>query len=194
MVDFELHLTTRPLDEVDIISFSEVCQTLSTKPLLIELARGEHYQQPMATAHFQGESGKVLAFANNLASRFEALGFSIERVKVEVPLLALPINTVLSSNGVCYFEWHGKLKLHHKPDLLKLCEQYGSHLSRNAIKGEDGLRFVSIRQAVGDKQVFVNFVNSFIRHLTVNDWPIIDQHFEHCIYDNNNWLDKGWLY
>lgn len=193
MVDFELHLTTRSLDEIDIISFSSVCQTLSTKPLLIELARGEHCQQPMATAHFQGESNKVLAFASDLANRFEVLGFPIQRMKVEVPLLALPINTVLSSNGVCYFEWHGKLKLHHKSDLLKLCEQYRSHLSRNAIRGENDLRFVSIRQAVGEKQVFIDFVNRFVNDLMANGWPIIDQQFEHCIYDNNNWLDEGWL-
>lgn len=192
-MDFELHLTTQSIDNEKIVHFIDVCESLYMKPLLIELARGVYCQQPMATAHFQGDIDSVLAFANELSSCFAEQGFPIIRVKVEVALLALNIGAFLSIQHDCYFEWHGKLKLHHTTELLQLCNQYNAHLSHNALKGEKDLRFVSIRQFVSDKQKFINFVNCFVNKLELGGWDIIKQQFEYCIYDSNDLLDKGWL-
>lgn len=193
MVNFEIHLTTSFLKNERIAEFSSVCALLHTKPLLIELARGECMQQPMATAYYKGFSEDVLIYAKRLADCFGEKGFFITRIKIEIGLNDVLNNKDLFADSVCYFEWHGKLKLHHPDELLKLCRQHRSHLSHNAIRGDSDLRFVSLRKKAEDKQQFINSVDSFVNVLEKGGWSLIKQQFEHCIYDSNYLLDRGWL-
>jgi len=44
---FEIHITTTALDEPLITEFIEFCETISAKPIIIELPEGKQRQQPM---------------------------------------------------------------------------------------------------------------------------------------------------
>lgn len=193
MTNFELHLTTQNLTADQLTQFKAVCRTLKAKPLFIELARGEYCQQPMATAHIECALEEILTRAQALSRLFEQRGFPIERIKIEAPFDALPVSAQITEDSPRYLEWHGKVRLHSQPELVELCKKYGSHLSRNAIEGETGLRFVSIRLPLGDKAAFRRYVQSFVDELEANGWPLVKQQFEHGVYDSRVAFDNGWL-
>lgn len=193
MINFEVHLTTAHLDAHTLASFKTICNKLNAKPLFIQLARGVHCHQPMSTVHIHSELDEVLPCARKISERFQEHGFPIERIKIEAPFDALPITAQITEDSPRYLEWHGKVHLHDEPALIELCKQYQSHLSRNSIKGETDLRFVTIRQPLGDKTDFRHYVQRFADDLEHNGWPLVKQQFEHGIYDNRVEFDQKWL-
>jgi hypothetical protein len=55
-----------------------------------------------------------------------------------------------------------------------------------------GFRFITLRE-FGTKLEFENRVNELTKDLKKGNWTIFKQEAEYCIYDNNSFLDTGWL-
>ncbi|UOQ71960.1 hypothetical protein [Hymenobacter cellulosilyticus] len=190
---FEIHLTTGSLSADQVRAFVRACEALQAKPLLIELARGQHQQQPMLSkVLLLPDLPAALAAATADA---ELLGFRqlpVQRVKIEVPAdypyLATP---AAGAAFRPYYEWHGRVPYEQVSSLLAVCTQHGAHLSRNALKDAAATRFVTLRE-FGPATVFRQRLAQ-LQHALQPEWPIQKQQAEYCLYDSNSGLDQGWL-
>jgi len=81
-IPFELHLTVDPLSSDRLDGFVECCARNGAKPLLIELGRGEHLQQPMLGKVVDAESlESALGMAQKLSEILAAEGYVVRRLK-----------------------------------------------------------------------------------------------------------------
>lgn len=193
-IPFELHLTIKPLNNDLIDSFVASCTMLDAKPILIELAQGEHLQQPMFTKLIHC---KALSEAQSEATAYQRIlkqsNFEVRRMKIEIP--ANQYNATVwetNSTSTPYFEWHGKISFERQEELLLLCERHRVHLSLNALKDAQEVRFVTLRE-YGTKKQFQTRVDQLILSLSEQGWPIHKQQAEYCLFDDNVTLDLGWL-
>jgi hypothetical protein len=193
-IPFEIHITTVPLAEAQLEPFVALCRQHGGKPLLIELARGEHAQQPMfSKVVYAAGLPEALAATASYGYHLQREGFPATRLKLEVPahcaaLLAGKVDRPTTP----YFEWHGKIVIERAEALAALCRRHGVHLSRNALKGEGGTRFVTLRE-FGPQRAFGERVDVLVRALGAGGWPVANAQAEYCVFDTNTSLDKGWL-
>jgi hypothetical protein len=192
---FELHLTVSPLSTENLSIFCECCQSLGAKPLLIELAKGIHQEQPMLSKVVQTNSlDNALLMAKDLTKDLGKYDFTVKRVKIEIPISAKPYLSMVSTPQFSpYFEWHGKITINRLHLLLQICQQYSTHLSKNALKEETHSRFITLRE-FGEEATFRQRTNEFMAVLSQNEFTLLKTQYEYCIYDTNVMLDKGWLY
>jgi hypothetical protein len=202
--DFEVHLTVLAPDKPRLARFQEWCRIRECKCVWIVLARGEHVEQPMATWRRRDANlAAVLEEAEGCARELNRDAIPVVRVKVEaaphndeVPLVDTDALAHPEGN---YFEHHVKLirdKTAPREALLRACERYGAHLSRNAFRqagaGQEE-RFVTIRSyGVGwvSSQQHLQQLLIVLKELGEQ---IIEQESEYCVYDSNIGLDAGWL-
>jgi hypothetical protein len=192
-IPFEIHITTDHLSLSRQTDFVDFCTTQSAKPLMIELAKGDYIHQPMFSkviyaAHFD----HILAAATEISHTMNGLEFPVKRLKIEVSSEDADLLKNHSSNFDHYFEWHCKLNYEQMDQLLTLCEEHGVHLSLNSLRNESTIRFITLRE-FGTKQQFEERITALTADLVKGHWKILKQQSEYCIYDNNNFLDNGWL-
>jgi hypothetical protein len=192
-IPFELHLTTANLVESRLDTFLRFCAHVEAKPLLIELSRGNIVRQPMLSKLIKATTlDEALFVANDLSAALQQQGFAVKRLKIEVPANHWEIFKESSSLSCRYFEWHGKIPFNEPEQLLQVCEEHNVHLSRNALKNEHVTRFVTLRE-YGDHQHFQERIDALMTHLIQDGRQLIKQEAEYCLYDNNTYLDQGWL-
>lgn len=193
MYPFELHLTTAPLTAIQLLAFEAACRKLRAKPLLIELARGSSATQPMlGKVVRQPDLSTALAIAATDAAYLRRLLLPPTRVKIETAVAYAHLATPAAGPGYApYFEWHGKVRYEHPTELLACCLPHGAHLSANALRGQPGTRFVTLREP-GTRATFEARVAALQAKLHER-WPLLKQEAECCLYDSNAALDAGWL-
>lgn len=184
----ELHLTCGALQAAELPAFVAVCEQVGCRPLLIDLPHGHQKQQPMATAWLRGDLEDAKAEAMGLAQWLARAGMAVVRVKVES---AIEGHEQLHRPDQ-YFEWHGKLALHDAPALARLCEAHGARLSRNSLKGDTNVRFVTLRSRE-PLAAFRARVSALADQLDRGGWPLLKQASEFCLHDSRESLDAGWL-
>jgi hypothetical protein len=135
---------------------------------------------------------EALFVANDLSATLQQQGFAVKRLKVEVPAKHWEIFKNSSSVFSRYFEWHGKISFNQPDQLLHLCEEHKVHLSRNALKNDHKTRFVTLRE-YGDHQHFQKRIDALKTALLHHGRHLVKQEAEYCLYDNNTYLDHGWL-
>lgn len=191
---FEVHLTVVNTPGTDIQRFVSLCQEIGAKPLLIELSRGNHTQQLMLSKLLLSDQlDTVLKTSKDYDCLLSQQAYRTSRLKIELPLQYSEIyraNT--SAMPGLYYEWHGKVNLSRNKDLLSLCESHGAHLSRNSLKNEQGMRFITVRE-LDSKAVFLDRIEALQKDLKDGAWDIVRQQFEYCVFDDNCVLDQGWL-
>lgn len=75
-IPFEIHITVGELPELQSESFKVICHEQAGKPLLIELARGDHRQQPMFSKVVRaGDLGEAVRLAENDSIQLKAKGY-----------------------------------------------------------------------------------------------------------------------
>lgn len=190
-IPFEIHLTVNTVAADRHQAFMNFCLANNAKPLLIQLSKGSFIHQPMLGKVVNGNKlSDILLYANELSGKLTADNFAIKRLKIEVPAeYADAIK--LESDFENYFEWHGKVNYINVAGLMQICNAHRAHLSSNSLKNEDNLRFITLRE-FGTKQQFESRVQNILNALH-KGWDIIKQESEYCIYDNNVFLDNGWL-
>lgn len=184
----ELHLTTPPLLADRSEPFAALCKALGGKALVIELSRGAHTVQPMATFHMPGCIDQVHAAADGLSTRFNDAGHMIVRRKIEFDLHAAP-STLPAAQ---YVEWHGRVQVADAQleDLRALCERSGAHLSHNALRHSQR-RFMTVR--ADSAQMLAAQVSRLRTTLAAAGWMIEHDRWEGVAFDSNLQLDQGWL-
>ncbi len=190
---FELHVTINGLPESSISSFVNFCIANEAKPLIIELAQGAHYYQPMMSKVLNlATLGEAIAAGEAYSRLLHLQQFNVKRLKIEVPAAAAVSFLPAPEGFKRYYEWHGKINYIHKEALGELCTAYGVHLSVNALKYSPDLRFITLRE-YGDKSIFEQRVFSVVTALHTGGWELRKQQAEYCLYDDNVLLDSGWL-
>lgn len=184
----ELHLTTSPIAASQLDSFAQRCHAVGGKALIVELSRGVHAVQPMATFHLQGNLAKVQAVADELCDAFNSAGYAMVRRKIEFNLHG----SALHRPAAQYVEWHGRVSIAQTEldDLQDLCGRWGAHLSRNSLRGGDR-RFVTVRaNTVTGLEAQVAGLRA---HLIAAGWVPDRDCWEGVAFDSNLQLDQGWL-
>lgn len=160
---------------------------------MIELSKGKFIKQPMfSKVVFSDNIDGVLAVSTELSKSLTRQNFIIGRLKIEIPAENSCLFENYKSSFQKYFEWHGKISYKQINDLNALCKKHKAHLSLNSLKSESNSRFITLRE-FGSKFEFENRVNELTKQLKEGDWTIYKQEAEYCIYDNNSFLDTGWL-
>lgn len=193
-IPFELHVTLSDIKTTQINFFTELCNKLEGKPLLIELAQGQFCKQPMFNAIVHHHD---VSFAINNAKKYAIQlaenGFEVNRLKIEIPAYCSEqFDDEQNLQNVDYFEWHGKIDFTRKNILLDICAAHKAHLSKNSLKNNNSQRFITLREFAG-KHIFENRVTTLIASLQKNGFEVHKQQAEYCIYDTNIILDKDWL-
>lgn len=189
-IPFELHITVASLSPAGVNSLLTFCTKHAAKPLLIELSQGEYIHQPMVNKIVSLLSlEEALAIATELSLELNAEKFEVKRLKVEVPAYC---SDRWDGAGDHYFEWHGKIPFIPGVKLDRVCELHGVHLSLNALKDEKDRRFITLRES-GRREIFEDRIQGLVANLALQGFPVIKEVSEYCVYDNNLYLDKGWL-
>ena len=192
-IPFEIHLTTGSLNACRQNDFVEFCSAHDSKPLLIELSQGTFVKQPMLSKIVFSQSlGEVLALATDLSTSLKVEGFSIARLKIEVPAHKSFFFESETPGFNRYFEWHGKIAFERVKNLERLCQQHKVHMSLNALRNNNTTRFITLRE-FGTFSQFTTRIDALIVDLQQGNWELFKQQSEYCIYDNNTFLDAGWL-
>lgn len=201
--DFEVHLTVSAPTAAARERFRVWCAGRGHKCVWIVLARGEHAEQPMATWRRGSTTLPVVrAEAEARAAELARTGLAVTRVKIEVA----PNNEDVpqtdadaAERPANYFEHHIKLlRRRDQPHdaLLKVCDPFGAHLSRNAFRdapGEREERFVTLRTydagaASADRQF-----RALLAALRDAGEHVLEAESEYCVHDSAVALDAGWL-
>jgi hypothetical protein len=162
-------------------------------PYSLNLPRGNTRQPMFSKIIHVSHLEEAIAKAFGYSSRLNEQGFRITRIKMEVPsAYAERCQAYPGTAGDNYFEWHGKIVLDRMEQLLEVCAAHHAHLSRNSLKDEPTIRFITLRE-YGAKALFQQRVDTLAMALQQGDWPILKQQSEYCLYDTNTSLDKGWL-
>lgn len=191
---FELHLTTTELDETQLTEFVAFCDTIAAKPILIELPEGIQRQQPMISKIVRcAVADEVHGIIESLQTSFIKAGFPVKRVKVEVP----PDHRREAEKAFPdflggYYEWHGRVKVADREKLLKLCRMTGAHLSANALKNKPGERLITVRGTANERG-FRYRVRELTANLANNNYTLLKEEAEYCVFDSNKSPDKGWI-
>ncbi|HEY9048721.1 MAG TPA: hypothetical protein VIN08_22605 [Ohtaekwangia sp.] len=193
-IPFEIHLTVEASADEDVVRFMEVCLLNNGKPLLIELSRGDYAHQPMFSSVIHAASlEQALISSRAYIQSFTKNSFPVKRLKIEVPSVhAADAVYMVRESFKPYYEWHGKVNYERVPELIALCEKHRVHLSLNALRGESTRRFVTLRD-FDTEQIFNTRVANLKKELNEQNWYILKEQSEFCIYDDNIVLDNGWL-
>jgi hypothetical protein len=192
-IPFEIHLTTDAMwlgRQDDFLTF---CTVNEAKPLIIELSKGDFIHQPMLSKIIYADAVvDVLVFTNKLSNALNTDSFFVKRLKIEVPSQYSGRFDDFNTGFKKYFEWHCKISYTNTSALQLVCDKHNAHLSVNSLKTGDNTRFITLRE-FGSKAGFKNRIAALLQALELGDWTIIKQESEYCIYDNNIFLDNGWL-
>ena len=192
-IPFEIHITTSDLTKSRQSDFINFCTKIDAKPLIIELSKGKFIKQPMfSKVVLSNNIDNVLFVSTQLSKSLILQNFNIERLKIEIPAENYNLFENYKSTFLKYFEWHGKIDYTQTDNLNDLCRKHKVHLSLNSLKNESNNRFITLRE-FGTKLEFENRVNELTKDLKKGNWTIFKQEAEYCIYDNNSFLDTGWL-
>lgn len=192
-IPFEIHITIDNLTSDRQADFVDFCVAKQAKPLMIELSKGDFINQPMLSKIIYANNlDHILSIATEISNSMKSQNFLVKRLKVEIPA----VNSDLFKNHVSsfdkYFEWHCKINYTQVDKLLELCESHKVHLSLNSMKNDPNVRFITLRE-FGAKSKFEQRIKFLLNDLQQGNWAILKQQFEYCIYDNNKFLDNGWL-
>ncbi|MEY9877805.1 hypothetical protein ABH931_007329 [Streptacidiphilus sp. MAP12-33] len=203
---FEAHLTVACPGGADVARLDAWARRAGLKLTHIVLARGTTPSQPMLTLRGHGTFAAQLAEAEAVSAALGADGFTVRRVKLEVPPWAAGVPVVdgdearrLAVAGL-YFEHHVRLLLAPGTDLGALARLVGphrAHLSWNArrIGAADGLerRFVTQRcHGVGSGTAGV-LLESLLGSLRAagHHWDEVEREF--VVHDSDVRVDDGWI-
>lgn len=192
-IPFEIHITTDSLTLNRQTEFIDFCVTKDAKPLMIELAKGEFINQPMfSKVVYSNNFDNILLIATDISKSLNFQNFSVKRLKIEIPSGNSELFENYSTRFNKYFEWHCKIHYTKTDKLLVLCEKHKVHLSLNSLSNESNIRFITLRE-FGTKLEFEHRIMALSNDLQNGSWTILKQQSEYCIYDNNDFLDNGWL-
>lgn len=192
-MEFEVHITFSDLKIEEKESFVELCKSEGVKPVIIVLDQGDYINQPMTSGIIRRANFlEVKEKMEKMATKFQNKGFTVVRKKVEIsPKEESFFHQPIVKNSMPYFEWHGKVEVDDLDRLKKLCEGHG-HISRNSLKSNGRLRFITVREYESSKQ-FYERVDNVHRILNENGIELLKEEFELCIYDSRVELDSGWI-
>jgi len=184
---YEVHLTIAAIAISAWEAFEQRAASLGGKAMVIELARGDTPLQPMLTLGKAGKLDEVVRLAQTLSHELSQFGYQVLRCKIEQDANA---NDEAAHH---YFEWHGRLEV-LEADRLRLaefCQEYGGHLSQNAIRGSNK-RYVTVRETDDFRQLALR-VAGLRAAMSEQGWEVGKQQWERVVYDSNLALDSGWL-
>lgn len=197
---YESHITVL-CDEGMFDRFSDRCQALDAKAIVIELNVGDRPVQPMlCKRHLTGSSETL----SNIVQMIGALSeeFEVERVKVEASLnnrgIPLRSDSAVRLPADCYFEHHVKLDLPNGFDdgeLRNQVRKFSGHLSLNPLHTDKSRqrRFITQRFYNSTENQASLKLKQLEEYLEHTDFDVLQVIREFNIYDSNIDRDRGWM-
>ena len=184
---YEIHLTVAAMATSAWQAFEQHVLSLGGKAMVIELARGDTPLQPMLTLGKAGKLDEAVRFAQTLSRELSQTGYQVLRSKIERDANAN------HESAHHYFEWHGRVEVLQadRSRLAELCQEYGGHLSQNALRGSTK-RYVTVRET-DDYPQLASRVAALCAAMGEQGWEVCKQQWERVVYDSNLALDSGWL-
>ncbi|KAL6069961.1 Ankyrin repeat-containing protein [Balamuthia mandrillaris] len=186
---FEIHVTVKGGEGVE--KFKDVCKELRLKPVLIELPYGQTQEQLMTSSWARGNEETAVEEAKKVASALHSRGFQVVRVKVEATASNRGVPQTPPDDPQRYFEFHVKMLVEDEERLRALVAPHHGHLSRNSLKGEKDVKFITLR--VYGKGKVAAFADLEALLLSLKDEKVLAVHREYAVYDTNVELDSGWI-
>ncbi len=199
--EFEAHLTVRPPADESRLTDWAAAHGLRYSRILLD--RGATPDQPMLTFARSGTVDDMMRAVRSHTRTLESAGFTPVRVKIEAsPRNAQIPQTAQDAASLppgCYFEHHIKLLLSGNDDVGRvrtLAQPHGAHVSRNARRSAGNgrhQRFVTQRcRGVGLPEAGRR-LDSLLKDLNANDFPVIEVEREFVVLDDHPVLDAGWI-
>lgn len=199
---FEAHITVDLCGKKEKEMFQSLCEQLQVKPIQIELSGGDVSGQPMTCSRHEGDFSAVYQQVLELAETINT-HFTVIRTKIE----AYPLNKGIPKNNKeaekhsdkNYFEHHIKLLLSERQPmlpLLKICEKYKAHLSKNAFKElSHGVfeNFITVRAYQAGREEARARFQALEDALKNAQFTLLKSVTEYCVYDSNVGLDNNCL-
>ena len=201
--EFETHLTIDSRSPRDVHSLRAWAVEHHLKCVHIILARGQTASQPMLTRHSRGVLASELEIASALSHQLTLEGFTVSRIKLEVP----PHNPDIPQSDADaaaqppdrYFEHHVKLLLNDDANthaISNLAQRHGAHLSRNALRVRADAsqeRFITQRCHHVGRPIARQRLDALLNDLSKLNCPVIEVEEEFVVYDSNLNVDAGWI-
>lgn len=190
MATYETHVTVEEHPTLkQAADFASFANSISCKPLLIELSSGSFPLQLMlATRGQRSTDREAVEWGAQLENRVEQAGWKVVRTKVESPLMP---------GEASYYEAHWKFLLSTEEDHQKwggfLKQRSGFLASKNLFK--EGLFYLSqrVRPAQIDDYSFAqNAFDDGQLCFHADNLHSEGGHYERVLLDTNPALDKGW--
>ena len=190
----ELHLTSSPLASQAISAFEQFCSSIQAKPIVIVLPQGQQQQQPMISKVVNCASKLELKQElKGLQEAFAEQGYSISRVKLEIPPWERKqAQDFVEEGQQPYFEWHGKIQVEQEEQVGALIQKYGGRLSQNVLKRDPKAKFITLRE-YGTEEAIQQRIAAIKAQLTTLGIVLLKEELEYCIFDSNIAVDKGWI-
>ena len=202
---YEIHITVKLVDELEIPLFKSVCQSLSVKPIVLDLqsVAGEKVMMDvMTSSKFYGNNGEVMDEMTRIHKGLESNGFTVVRDKIESSYWhpKAPQSADDKMPDGCYFECHFGIlvKSNEDEENLKKCAHiYGGHLSKNTFKKYDDGSYIQMFTFRSYDTYYTIFreqldtiLLAFKQH---GDLEVEREIVEFSIYDTKITHDSEWL-
>lgn len=204
---FEIHVTVDASD-VDIDTFKTKCESLSVKPIVLDLELNDSVIKDVMTSskHF-GDNRSAYDESMRIVSELIDAGYKVVRNKIETVPWHMKAPTTLDKMEVadgCYFESHiGVLIEHNEKERLNILVNSINHLSGTARLSRNFFKkskyngsFINMLTYRSNKCGSIQFKEEveYIKNLLVNNnFSFEKVEIEFAIYDTNIMHDSKWI-
>jgi len=205
---FEIHVTV-DASEVDIDTFRYKCESISVKPIVLDLELNDSVIKDVMTSskHF-GDNRSAYDESIRIVTELQESGYKVVRNKIETVPWHMKAPTIL--NGIalddgCYFESHIGVSIFsiEKDRLNKFVETIDTNLSGTARlsqnffkKSKNGESFINMLTYRSNKCGSIQFkieVDNIKNLLIDNNFNFEKVEVEFAIYDSNITHDLKWI-
>ena len=179
----EVHITVGHRE-----SFEKDCISLGVKPIIIEMSVDIPTHSMTSSTYVNNSDSEVYSKALNLKNKLEALGYEVQRLKIEtVPWHPQGYNPKSDQ----YFEAHFAVEGDISTEDLKRLKL---HKSKNLLKKNDSsVQMLTYRLFNSDNLLFNMEIDNLIIKLEYLNVNVLKTIREFAIYDSNISLDDQWL-
>ena len=205
LMPYEIHITLKSLEGVDINVFKEDCKTIGVKPIVLalqDLNSNKVMDDIMTSSKIYGNNGEAFNEMKRISNALTNLGYNVVREKIEASYwhTKAPFkeggDTKMPAG--CYFEVHLNIECTNEKlnKLNQISKSTNCHLSKNAFKIIDDNTFTIMMTYRSYEQMFEDFEEhlNFIKDtLQFNQFKLEKEIIEFAIYDTKINHDKLWL-
>jgi len=202
---FEIHITIKAEDGINVEEFKTNCKTLNVKPIVLALQDQKATKvmdDVMTSSKFFGNNGEAITEMKRISNGMAKLGYKVIREKIEAGFwhqkAPFKADGDTKMPEGCYFECHFNVECSNDklPRLSEISKELDCHLSKNMFKDYgDGLftimmTYRSYTQMYEDFEEHLEKIKSTLK---LSNFKLEKEIVEFSIYDTKIDHDSKWL-